>query len=171
VEKAEGRMERAVSYFEKSLKSEDLKVKGFACYNLCLTYYELDAIEKAREYNEKYLEIEPENICGNYQQGLILSGMKDLEGAAKHFDIALSGKTDEEFHSSNAPFEHFIKSIFKVPAREEILYQAGITCMNKGKKSKASRYFNEYINIAPDGPEAEEVRKYIKKLGIHHKIL
>jgi tetratricopeptide (TPR) repeat protein len=165
-------MERAVSYFEKSLMSEDMKIKGFACYNLCLIYYELDAMEKAKEYNEKFLELEPENICGNYQQGLILTGLKDLEGAIKHFDLALSGKTeDEEFHSSNAPFEQFIKSIFKVPAREEILYQAAIACLNKGKKSKASRYFNEYISIAPSGPEAEEVRKYIKKLGIHHKIL
>jgi len=50
-----------------------------------------------------------------------------------------------------------------IPDKPEVLYQLGLSYLRLEKREESSRCFKEYLQISPDGPEAEKVKNFLKE--------
>lgn len=93
-------------------------------------------------YYEKVLEIAPENNFVRTDMGIAYFYSGDLARAIDEFDIVL--KKDPNF--------------------KQAIYNSAVVYQHMGNYEKAIEYYQRFLKVAPDDPNAEQVKQRIKEL-------
>jgi len=143
--KAEGKYDSAMSEYKNIL---DLEA-------------ELDVKEKSQLYaavGDLYLKKKDSKTAGDY-----------FEKALKNNpDARLAYNMGQAFFSDNYTrgAEYFFKRAAEIkPGWGEPYLKLGYTYLNSGDTSSALRYFNRYLELAPDSSKKVEIGELIKKLS------
>jgi predicted Zn-dependent protease len=105
-------------------------------------YMRQDKLKEAEEYFKKSIAISPDDHALAYNVAEILFVAGKSDDAVKYYDMAI--KINPKFAKS--------------------YMQKGYAYLNKGDMKKAIASFKQFLEIAPDSPEADGVREVIKSL-------
>ena len=106
-------------------------------------YMDRDDLEKAREYFEKSITIDPSNHALSYNVAEILFNSNKIDEAIHYYELTAKIKPD------------WPKSYLKL----------GYCYLNKGEIETAIEYLNKFVELSPeDDPEVNSVKNIIKQL-------
>jgi tetratricopeptide (TPR) repeat protein len=125
-----GEIERAVSYFEKSLNLNP--ENELALYDLGFFSDQEGDFRKSIEYYNRYLDIDPFNFSIWFNLGISYNKAGDFEKAIQAYEYALA--LNEEFDQS--------------------LFNIGNAYANAGKYLEAIQKYNEYLELDPANDDA-----------------
>jgi tetratricopeptide (TPR) repeat protein len=125
-----GEIERAVGYFERSLKINP--ENELALYDLGFFSDQEGDFQKSIEYYNRYLDIDPFNFSIWFNLGISYNKAGDFERAIEAYEYALA--LNEEFDQS--------------------LFNIGNAYANAGKYHEAIQKYNEYLGLDPDNDDA-----------------
>jgi len=99
-------------------------------------------LQTAQGYFTQALDISPEDEIAAYNVGEVFFSNQKIDDAIRYFELAIKIKSD------------WPKPYSKL----------GYVYLNKGDMPKALEYFRKFVQMAPDDPEAEQVKKVIELL-------
>jgi tetratricopeptide (TPR) repeat protein len=105
-------------------------------------YIQKGDLEKGQEYFVKALEISPEDEVAAYNVGQIFFSNQRPDEAIKYYKLAIQIKGD------------WPKPYLRL----------GYAYLNKGDFDSALEYLNRFVEMNPEGPEAQEARKMIETI-------
>lgn len=106
--------------------------------------YQQGLPDQAATYLSAALTLDPEQIEARFSLAYLLYDQQNFEAAADHF-----------------------KKILRVnPRHPDTIYGLGLCLEQMGRPQEAKRYFQEYLDLVPDGPWAEQARKFIADLPV-----
>lgn len=91
---------------------------------------------------EQGLTVAPENMDLWYLKGILLYNKQDYPGA----------------------IETFNKVITSIPDKAYAHYYLGLSNYNAGKKPQAIQSFERFLQLAPEAPEAPQIRELLRRL-------
>ena len=106
-------------------------------------YMDRNDFEKAKEYFEKSINIDPSNHALSYTVAEILFNSNKTDEAIHYYELAAKIKPD------------WPKSYLKL----------GYCYLNKGEKETAINYLNKFVELSPENdPQVNAVKNIIKQL-------
>jgi len=106
-------------------------------------YMDRNDFEKAKEYFEKSINIDPSNHALSYTVAEILFNSNKIDEAIHYYELAAKIKPD------------WPKSYLKL----------GYCYLNKGEKETAINYLNKFVELSPENdPQVNAVKNIIKQL-------
>lgn len=126
----------------------------------------LELLTRAETYNADNPQLASRIGVLSYQQGLTDQAARYLNAALRldpsqteaHFSLAYLLYDQQKFA---AAAEHFQAILQMNPRHPDTIYGLGL-CLNQlGRKQEAKRSFQDYIGLVPDGPWAENARKFL----------
>jgi len=106
-------------------------------------YMDRNDFEKAKEYFEKSINIDPSNHALSYTVAEILFNSNKIDEAIHYYELAAKIKPD------------WPKSYLKL----------GYCYLNKGEKKTAINYLNKFVELSPENdPQVNAVKNIIKQL-------
>ena len=101
-------------------------------------------LEKAKEYFEKSIDIDPSSYTLSYNVAEIFFSSNKIEEAIKYYNLCVKVKPDWQ--------KPYIKLAY--------------CYINKGEMKKAINYLNEFIKLNPEtDPQTEVAKNLIKQLS------
>jgi len=143
--------EKAIPEFKlvlEKLKQENSDLKGnkiaasiYASFGEL--YMDKNELEKAKEYFEKSIDIDPSSYTLSYNVAEIFFDSNKIEEAIKYYNLCIKVKPDWQ--------KPYIKLAY--------------CYINKGETKKAINYLNEFIKLNPEtDPQTEVAKSLIKQL-------
>jgi Tfp pilus assembly protein PilF len=123
---------------ENQQKNADFLLKSAFVQSMAHNINMKGAAKKAKEEFDKLLELEPDNIKGNYLYGMFLSGT-------------------QKYHFESIPYLEKAFALGETDAQ----YTLGLLYYQQGDKNKGLSYLREY---AANNPEQERVKKVISAI-------
>jgi tetratricopeptide (TPR) repeat protein len=123
---------------ENQQKNADFLLKSAFVQSMAHNINMKGAAKKAKEEFDKLLELEPDNIKGNYLYGMFLSGT-------------------QKYHFESIPYLEKAFALGETDAQ----YTLGLLYYQQGDKNKGLSYLREY---AANKPEQERVKKVISAI-------
>lgn len=136
----QGKFQEAV---EPLLKVVELTPEYSPAYRLlAVVYGKLGDAAQAEKYTKLAQEKGGKTVADVYNEGIAAFNAGDMDKAILAFEGTL--KLDEKFAAA--------------------YYQLGLSYVNKGENGKAVAAFNKYLELKPDGEEAETAKSIIESL-------
>ncbi len=171
----EGKVAEALPLFKKVEKKR--KKNAEVKYYISLCFHKQKKWGKALNYANKAIELNPNFLKAYAAKGQALIGQKKYEDALntvqpvleknpEHADllyvkgIALS--LLNRYAEAIAPLKKYTE---KRPKSAYGHYYLGLAYYETGKKASAVESLKRFLELAPDAPEAPQVRELLKRLG------
>ena len=138
---AQGKLDEAIEVLRKATSLDE---KAFnPTLNLAIVLVHKQQFTEAADILAKALALEPASPAAHLYAGLAFIGLEKSEEAERELRTAYS-----------LGGQKYALALFHL----------GQLTMNRGENDAALRLFQDYLNIAPDAPNADQVRKLIAML-------
>jgi tetratricopeptide (TPR) repeat protein len=170
----QGKFDEAIEAFNDVLSEKPDFAEGY--YNLGMAYLRKGDVDIAQEKMEKAIELKPDFIEGYFGLGQIYIEKKDEEKAAEIFKKAVDIKPDDAKIYANLGSLYFslnkdnmaLENLNKAKELDSLLpdtyYQLGLLYFKQGALEEAVHNFEEFLKLAPQATEAEQVKGIIEEL-------
>lgn len=175
-----GQYQEAADAFLKVIEIDAEQAPVWA--NLAQCYQQMESYEKSLEAWDKAITLDPEKASYVQSKGSIYAAMGDMEQAQQLYEKAagMSSELDPEGAATNyynmavtfinsgkneQAVEALNKALELKPDHAESHYQLGITLLGLDDMEGALNHLQQYVEIAPNGENAEVAKALIGQLG------
>jgi protein O-mannosyl-transferase len=138
---SQGKLEEAEEQFREAIKTDPAAFNPRL--NLGMLLVEKNEFAEAVVELNRAITINPESASAQLYAGVAYAALAEYEDAEKHLKAAYTiGGTSYSL----------------------ALYHLGRLYTNKGEREAALKYFQEYLRVSPDAPNAHQVEKLIAML-------
>jgi len=149
--------------------------------HLANSYEKLKKYDEAQSAYEKAIELKPEEAAFYQNLGNILAAQGEAEAANASYEKAAQlaatldpgaaaatyynmGVTHINAGNNEAAADALNKAIQTDPNHSESYYQLGIVMLGFGKMDEAVGNLQKYVDLAPEGPNAETAQALVEQL-------
>ena len=132
----------AIASYQKAVDDVLYKTPHFAYTNMGLAYYNMANYEKAIEMYQRSLKLKP-----TY--------------STTYFNLAYAYEAVQKWDEA---IDAYLKAIQYLPNDPAAYYRLGKLYLKLNRKTEASQVLEEFLEIAPEGPYKEEVKRILKKI-------
>lgn len=180
-----GKYDDAIKKFEEAVKTDPNY--AYANFSLGACYYDLEKMEQAIPYYEQAIKTCLDNkdtsqmnvayaIC---DMGLCYRRQGNLDKAIECYEKAITYDDKDSITYNNLAAAYYNKGEYqktidasqnaiKYDSKDTIkphsYYWIGMSYMKLNDYKQSIANFNEYLKIAPDAPDIEEINGYIKEM-------
>ncbi len=170
----EGKYEEAIEYFKKVIEKFPSNYEGY--FNLGLSYLKKGDLDQAIAQLEKATELNPKSVDAHFALGEAYfskgEGEKATESFSKAIEIAPEnpmayydlGIVYYKLERSEEALKAFDKAIELNREFSSAYYQAALCAVKIGDFQRAIGYFEEFLKVEPNAPEAAQVKVMIEEL-------
>ncbi len=170
----QGKFDEAIAAFKDVLKEKPDFAEGY--FNLGMAYLRKGDVDPAQEKIEKAIELKPDFIEGYFGLGQVYIEKKDEEKATEVFQKAIDIRPNDAKIYLNLGVLYFglnkddlaLENLNKAKELDSLLpdtyYQLGLLYFKQGALEEAIHNFVEFLRLAPQAPEAEQVKDIIEEL-------
>ncbi len=130
-------LDKVVAVHANYINDKATSIRAFS--GLGELYLKKSDFDSAQKAFSEALQISPEDETAAYNVGEIFFSNQKIDEAAKYFELAIQIKKDWP-----KPY-----------------YRLGFVYLNKGDLAKSLDYFNAFLRLAPESPEAPQVKNII----------
>lgn len=147
-----GNSDLAIQNFERGLSyCQNNSEKALFYSNLVGSYAEKGKFEKAEEYINKSIEINPKSAFVWYKYGALMKMQGKVDRAIKYFEKAL-----EEVKMENS-------------LQGNLYYSYAVCCLDKGNCEVAREYVNKALDIEPNNEDYHALYNKVKYCNAKHQ--
>jgi tetratricopeptide (TPR) repeat protein len=172
-----GKMDEAITYLNRAI---EIDPKLEAAYSALGNHYlTRKKYKEAVEVSDKHLAVNPASLEAMTVRYEAYKGMGDKAKAKEAFDAMQAatsggGTPDEMFKQGVALFNAnnfeqakatFEKVLQADPKHAKTHYMMGLVYANAGDVAKAKQYLTEFLQIAPNDPDAATAKEMIESLN------
>ncbi|MBN2543000.1 tetratricopeptide repeat protein [bacterium] len=162
----------AFQHFQKA--TEIMPEYHQAQFNLCGAAYSLGKFELAIKAGEKAVSLEPDNPEYHYQLGTSYFGINDDENALYHLNKAIELKPDYRdalmnkgtiyYHEQD--YQKALEIFYDVESKWEptpiLINNIAAANYMLGNSGKALEYYKRYLELFPEAPDVEIIRRNVE---------
>jgi cellulose synthase operon protein C len=176
VQTVQGDPAKAIASYERSIKENPQDVRG---YILAATLEEKRGNwQRAQELYLKALQVKPEfPLAANNLAYLLLEHGGNPDVALSYAQVARRGLQEEPFTADTLGWAYYRKGSYglaadmfhealkKQPDNPSYHFHLGLAYSKNNNPAGAKEHLEKALQIKPDSPQAEEIRKTIAQLG------
>lgn len=172
-----GRVDEAIALYKKILKADNTQADVYA--NLGLAYVQTGKTEDAIEAYQKAVDFGTDDTDAGYNLGTLYYQKKKYKEAAKTFHAVLArssgennapvylnlGNTELAQKNYDAAITAYETAAKADPKAAEPYYNLGLVYSRLKETGKVVDSFLQYVDHAPDSPDAPQVKEWIVTLS------
>lgn len=176
----QGQYEQAIATYKQAL--EKVPQQPYIWANLGSAHARLKQYDQAIEAFNKAIENKPDDSALYQNLGNIYAEMGNIEKAKETFEkaaglaaLANPKEAAVNYYNMGVTFinsgrtreaeEALKKAVGADPAHAEAHYQLGIVLLGLNKIAESVTYLKKYLEVAPNGPNAEVAKALVQELG------